>query len=67
MTFYRWMDKLGVAAQEGLGVIMRQTFYGYYYALIDSNLEPNPVMKGYVKPNYPNCKIKQKYLYPLIR
>ena len=37
------MDKLGVAAKEGLGVIMRQTFYGGYYGLIDSNLMPNPV------------------------
>ena len=40
---HRWMDKLGVAAKEGLGVIMRQTFYGGYYGLIDSNLMPNPV------------------------
>ena len=37
------MDKLGVAAKEGLGVIMRQTFYGGYYGLIDSDLMPNPV------------------------
>ena len=39
----RWMDSLGVAAKEGIGVFIRQTFYGGYYGLIDSNLMPNPV------------------------
>ena len=37
------MDSLGVAAKEGIGVFIRQTFYGGYYGLIDSNLMPNPV------------------------
>ncbi len=36
------MDKLGVSAQEGLGVVMRQTFYGAHYGLIDYNNHPNP-------------------------
>ena len=43
LLIHRWMDSLGVAAKEGIGVFMRQTFYGGYYGLIDSNLMPNPV------------------------
>ena len=39
----RWMDSLGVSAKEEIGVFIRQTFYGGYYGLIDSNLMPNPV------------------------
>ena len=42
---YRWLDKLGVAAKEGMGVVMRQTFYGWNYALIDNSSMPNPVSK----------------------
>ena len=38
-----WMDKLGVSAREGLGVVMRQTYYGLYYPLTDKNNLPNPV------------------------
>ncbi len=36
------MDKLGVSAQEGLKVVMRQTFYGGHYGLTDYNNNPNP-------------------------
>ncbi len=36
------MDKLGVSAQEGLKVVMRQTFYGGYFSLTDYNNNPNP-------------------------
>jgi len=39
----RWLDKLGVSAQRGVGVVTRQTFYGYYYSLIDVDMNPNPV------------------------
>ena len=37
------MDKLGVSARKGLGVVMRQTYYGLYYPLTDKNNLPNPV------------------------
>ena len=40
---FRWLDKLGVSAKEGMGVVMRQTFYGGNYALTDTNNMPNPV------------------------
>ena len=37
------MDKLGLSAQKGVGVVMRQTFYGYSYAMLDIDMNPNPV------------------------
>jgi len=40
---FRWMDKLGLAARMGINVVMRQTLYGYYYCLLDINMDPNPV------------------------
>jgi heparanase 1 len=36
------MDKLGVSAQKGIGVVMRQTLYGYSYSLVDTDMNPNP-------------------------
>jgi len=39
----RWLDKLGLSAQRGIGVVMRQTLYGYNYALLDVDMNPNPV------------------------
>ena len=42
---YRWLDKLGVAVKEGMGVVMRQTFYGWNYAPIDNSSMPSPVSK----------------------
>jgi len=39
----RWLDKLGLSAQRGIGVVMRQTLYGYNYALLDIDMNPNPV------------------------
>ena len=44
LLYHKQMDgQAGVSAREGLGVIMRQTFYGGYYGLIDENLMPSPV------------------------
>ena len=40
---YRWLDKLGVSAKEGMGAVMRQTFCGGNYALTDENNMPNSV------------------------
>ena len=43
----RWLDKLGVSAKEGMGVVMRQTFSGGRYGLTDKNNMPNPVSFEY--------------------
>ena len=40
----RWLDKLGIAAKFGVDVVVRQSFYGGHYALIDSHShDPHPV------------------------
>ncbi|XP_055865224.1 heparanase-like isoform X1 [Biomphalaria glabrata] len=39
---FLWLDKLGVTALNGYSRIFRQTFYSGHYALISSELEPNP-------------------------
>ena len=39
----RWLDKLGLSAYDGVGVVMRQTFLGGSYGLLDNNFSPNPV------------------------
>lgn len=42
--FLRWLDKLGMSARDGVNMVLRQSFYGYNYGLIDNNtLNPNPV------------------------
>lgn len=39
-----WIDKLGLGAQLGLDVIVRQTLCGGSYALVDcKTFQPNPV------------------------
>ena len=43
LSVISWMDKLGVAAKLGVGVVMRQTFYADNYALVAPDLSPNPV------------------------
>ncbi|ESO97017.1 hypothetical protein LOTGIDRAFT_231761 [Lottia gigantea] len=39
---FLWLDKLGLSAKMGLQGVMRQSFYGGNYGLIDANLDPNP-------------------------
>ncbi|KAH3788144.1 heparanase-like isoform X2 [Dreissena polymorpha] len=40
---FMWLDKLGLAASLGVDVVIRQSFYGGHYALLDQlTLEPNP-------------------------
>ncbi|XP_014663398.1 PREDICTED: heparanase-like isoform X2 [Priapulus caudatus] len=39
---FMWLDKLGLAAQMGIDVVIRQTFYDGHYALIDKELNPTP-------------------------
>ena len=43
LFFSRWLDKLGLAARLKHEVVVRQTFFGGNYALLDKNLDPNPV------------------------
>ena len=38
-----WLDKLGMCAASGVQTVLRQDFYGGNYALIDYELNPNPV------------------------
>lgn len=43
-VLYRWLDKLGISASLGVDVVVRQTFYGGNYGLIDTKTSnPNPV------------------------
>ncbi|KAF7287929.1 hypothetical protein GWI33_000271 [Rhynchophorus ferrugineus] len=37
-----WMDKLGLSAKMGIDLLVRQSIFKGYYALIDNNYEPNP-------------------------
>nr|XP_022319991.1 heparanase-like [Crassostrea virginica] len=40
---FMWLDKLGLAARSGVGGVIRQTFYGANYGLVDHvTKEPNP-------------------------
>ena len=39
----RWLDKLGLAAQLGHKVVVRQTFFSGNYAMVNKHLKPNPV------------------------
>jgi heparanase len=39
---FLWMEKLGISAAMGIKLVMRQTFCGGNYALIDLDLNPNP-------------------------
>ncbi|VDI33358.1 Hypothetical predicted protein [Mytilus galloprovincialis] len=42
-TFHQWLDKLGISASLGVDVVVRQTFYGGNYGLIDTKTSnPNP-------------------------
>ena len=40
----RWLDKLGLAARLGHEVVIRQSFIKGSYALLDEELNPNPVI-----------------------
>jgi len=42
---FRWLDKLGVAARGGISVVVRQSLFEGNYALLDNQLQPNPVCK----------------------
>ena len=39
----RWLDKLGLSAAHGVDLVIRQTFFGGYYGLLDEEANPTPV------------------------
>lgn len=39
---FLWLDKLGVSAQSGVDVVIRQTFWGHSYGMINDSMLPNP-------------------------
>ncbi|XP_072019762.1 heparanase-like [Amphiura filiformis] len=40
---FLWLDKLGLSAANGVDLVIRQTFFGGYYGLLDKNSNPTPV------------------------
>ncbi|KAF5285296.1 hypothetical protein FQA39_LY04395 [Lamprigera yunnana] len=42
VSTFIWLDKLGVAARNGLDVVVRQSFFGGNYSLVSKNLDPLP-------------------------
>ncbi|XP_047366033.1 heparanase-like [Vespa velutina] len=39
---FLWLDKLGYSAKAGINVVIRQSLFGGYYAMIGPDLLPNP-------------------------
>ena len=62
---FSWMDKLGVSAAMDVKVVMRQTLYGGNYALLDANMDPNPVKYNYQMKQFISiCVILYIHLKP---
>ncbi|KAK0097774.1 hypothetical protein PV326_013813 [Microctonus aethiopoides] len=39
---FLWLDKLGYSASTGVNVVIRQSLFGGYYAMVGPDLNPNP-------------------------
>ena len=44
----RWLDKLGIAAALNHTRVLRQSFVGVHYSLLDSDQKPLPVRQNYI-------------------
>ncbi|KAJ8922492.1 hypothetical protein NQ315_007520 [Exocentrus adspersus] len=44
-----WIDKLGLSAKMGIKVVVRQSIFKGYYALLDDNYDPNPEMASFIQ------------------
>lgn len=61
ISSFIWLDKLGLAAKNGISLVIRQSFFKGYYALIDDNYNPNPdwwvsvLYKTLVGPEVVSC------------
>ncbi|KXJ22945.1 Heparanase, partial [Exaiptasia diaphana] len=42
---FMWLDKLGLSARLNEDIVIRQTLFGGRYALLDSDMNPNPVSR----------------------
>lgn len=43
VSTFMWLDKLGLAAKNGLDLVVRQSFFKGYYALLYDDYDPAPV------------------------
>ncbi|XP_018563738.1 heparanase-like isoform X2 [Anoplophora glabripennis] len=65
---FMWVDKLGLSAKMGINVVVRQSIFKGYYALLDDDYNPNPdwwisiiykkLIGMRVVPNYTSCSPK---------
>ncbi|KYB27768.1 heparanase [Tribolium castaneum] len=62
---FLWLDKLGLAAKNGLDVVIRQSIYAGNYALINCYYNPSPdwwvsiLYKKLVAPKVVECRLGQ--------
>lgn len=61
ISSFLWIDKLGLAAKMGIEVVIRQSIFRGYYALLDDNYDPNP--DWWISIIYKNLVDKQTVPY----
>lgn len=48
---FMWLDKLGIGALNNVHLVVRQSFFNAYYALINQQSLPNPVRSQTPSPS----------------